>query len=165
MKALKPFSKLMEWGSYPNQTLLCVGMKKKQVAGILKRMAPNDTVFLKEFEKIEDPIENGANGAIFVKDGKTVLMMRPFVDEWSFWETMIHETAHLVHNVLGRSRGMMDEDEARAYQQQYLFKTMRRAIMIKYGIIKCANTGKATSRRSSRRGRATSRRRARTSSR
>lgn len=56
-----------------------------------------------------------------------LLLLRPFKDVWEYWECLIHELAHTVQK-LAEDKMMEDEDEARAYLQDFLFRSIRRRL-------------------------------------
>lgn len=129
----KKFCYVQGWGTYKNDTLVCIGMSKPEIILALKRLGDAHLVIpmANEFkEKFKDRSRN--NGWVFLHDGKTIMGLKPFEDTWTYWETLLHEVAHLVHNVLGKDRCMMDEDEARAYQQEFLFREIRRKLQNRY---------------------------------
>ena len=56
-----------------------------------------------------------------------LLLLRPFQDKWEYWECLIHELAHVVQR-LAVDKMMESEDEARAYLQEFLFRSIRRKL-------------------------------------
>ena len=56
-----------------------------------------------------------------------MLFLRPYKDVWEYWETLIHELAHVVQK-LASEKMMEGEDEARAYLHEFLFRSVRRKL-------------------------------------
>jgi hypothetical protein len=70
--------------------------------------------------------ELSTNGLVMTDAGRVgiVMVLRPYEETWSYWETLIHETHHVVYAVAHR-RGLVEEREAQAHLQAWLFRTIR----------------------------------------
>ena len=62
----------------------------------------------------------------------TVLILPSWENEWKYLDVLVHEITHMVHAILGKCLNMMDEDEARAYQTEFLFKEIRKKLYEHY---------------------------------
>lgn len=123
---------IQNWGTYSNQTFVVVGMKGKEILRAMKRaklVKEAITDFEKEHEELDKSwLVDGHNGMCWIKDGRSLLWVREWKDDWDHHETLIHEIFHLVHAVLQKGKNMANEDEACAYQQEYLYRQIRRNI-------------------------------------
>lgn len=122
---------LQDWGTYQNQTIVVVGMTQKQIVSLMRRRK-FDKVAIDAFEA-DDEIpkffceEN--KGGVWHHDGKTVMWLREWKDDWDHHETIVHECFHLVVEILGRQKNMgFSHEEALAYQQEYLWRNIRRKL-------------------------------------
>jgi hypothetical protein len=62
---------------------------------------------------------------VWKHDSRTLLWFLHWKNDWQHWDTLIHEVSHLVHDVF-KEKEMADEDEAIAYQTEFLFREIRR---------------------------------------
>jgi hypothetical protein len=122
------FCYLQGWGTYSSDTMVCVGMTPAQILARMKRGGTRPRI-VKAFAGVLDQFGNGL-GHCWVDPctGASVLSFPDWRNDWPHWDTLVHEVAHLVHAALGRHRAMADEDEARAYQTEYLFREIRREL-------------------------------------
>ncbi len=123
---------IQEWGTYSNQTIVSVGMDVEDMLKYLKRIKAKYEIvknLAANKEVIEKfLLEKCASCHIDRENGATILFFPEWKNDWEHWDTLIHEVTHLVHAVLGKMKNMMDEDEARAYQTEYLFREIRRKL-------------------------------------
>lgn len=116
------------WGTYPNQTIVSVGMTAREVIDWMKKQKKCNKKFLESYEASEEfnDISN-VKGLAWsdIDHGFSVLMLSDWKNDWNHFDTLLHECCHLVHHILGKSRAMMDEDEAKAYQTEHLFREIR----------------------------------------
>ncbi len=120
---------IQDHGTYSNETVCCFGGTKKDILAYLKRIKATKSAIQfvsKDFPE-KYPSENGF--IIYSDNGQTVLWMFPYKNCWKFWDILIHELSHLVDVVLSKQKCMSEETEARAYQIEFLFKTIRRKLM------------------------------------
>lgn len=120
---MKKFAFMQDWGTYSNQTLVVVGMNKKEIVKHLKKIkAPKDAIA--SFLVVE---ESHFHEAAFVWSnfGRTVLWLPSWQHTAKNEETLVHEVHHLIFDVMN-SKGMADEPEALAYQMEFLFKNIRK---------------------------------------
>ena len=61
------------------------------------------------------------------KIGVAFLLLRPYRNDWEYWDTLIHETAHIIQWESDKKL-FADEYEARAYFQENIFREIRRAL-------------------------------------
>lgn len=123
---------IQDWGTYQNETLVVVGKTAKETIRWCKKIKVNK----KFLEWLENNLEKHEvhskerNDPAFFMFGETnsVLFLEPYKDSWNYWETLIHETMHMVDYVLSALRLMEKETEARAYQQEYLFHSIRKKL-------------------------------------
>ncbi len=80
-----------------------------------------------EHKKMFNEAQEGAQGFVLnlPKSNVTVLWLKVYDIHWECMETLIHELHHAVYIVLGKNRSMADEMEALAYQQEFLFRSIR----------------------------------------
>ena len=128
MKKSIKFHYVQDWGTYSNQTLVCVAMSKKEIGKVLKRLNPKMS---DDFLSAQISDDGNSTGYVYHLKGKTVLFLQEPPSEWRHWETLVHETYHLVSLVFS-DKSMNDEEEASAYQQQFLFRAIRRRLQERY---------------------------------
>jgi hypothetical protein len=127
VKKPRKFVYFQDWGSYSNETLVVVGMTCKETLSYIKR---NDLQFSEGFpNKLENFFESekgaGCAGACVFDQGRSLLYFPRWYNCWDNWETLLHECYHLVYRICMKNKGMENEDEAIAYQLEYLFRNIR----------------------------------------
>ena len=111
---------IQDWGTYSNQTLVVVGLKDPEVIRLLRRLNRHSArAFVRQ-----NPDYDSA-GFVFHHNGRSLLWLPRWKNTGEDILTLIHETNHLIHYVLNKDKGMGNETEAQAYQQEYLFKNIR----------------------------------------
>jgi hypothetical protein len=63
-----------------------------------------------------------------MKDRSVILYLREWVRDWHSYETLLHEIVHAVQYIFEDCRGLWSENEAVAYQIEYLFRSIRRKL-------------------------------------
>lgn len=122
---------VQEWGTYPNQTLVCVGLTVDELIAAAKKYKSNKNFMdwiLKQKEMLADKMIGSKGFFAYSPHCQSILWIKEWEDNWENMETLIHETFHAVYDMLGVNKGMTTESEALAYQQEYLFKQIRRFI-------------------------------------
>jgi hypothetical protein len=115
---------IQDWGSYTNQTFVSVGMPIKDTIRAMSQRKLNPHV-IKNFSQCSSNVASGAMGFVWHNEGRTILWLPDWKNDWEHWYTLIHETHHLVQHVLVHTNRMDDETDALAYQQEYLFRHIR----------------------------------------
>jgi hypothetical protein len=109
---------MQDWGTFSNETLVCVNRDKAQILRYMKqtRIKP-ELITLFEAKPETD-------AAAFVwtpsRTGCTLLWLQGWTGDPEDLDTLVHETNHLVYDI-SRDKGFKDEAEIQAYQQAYLF--------------------------------------------
>lgn len=130
---VKKYWYIQEWGSYNNQTPVFVGYTTKEITSIIKRQKWNKEVVKKwcDDEDLEKFME-GKNGAVWSYEGWTLLYLPKWDGSWDDYETLMHECFHMVIGQLGVQKAFINgeriEEEAMAYQQEFLFRNIRRKL-------------------------------------
>lgn len=123
---------VQEWGAVPTATPIVIGLNHAQIMSRAKRMKFKKEYLEwleKEKDGITEEIKSGVLGFCIMHDNRTFMWMQSCNDDdWTYWETLLHETSHLCDYVL-RHRNMQNETEARAYTHEYLFRSIRRKVM------------------------------------
>ncbi|KKK86895.1 hypothetical protein LCGC14_2758670 [marine sediment metagenome] len=85
---------------------------------------------LRKKELFEEIMSGKMNGYKLRKDDTDhlFLILPPPKNNWEYWETLLHETAHLVQD-LAYMKMLGGETEAQAYLHEHLFRSIRRKIM------------------------------------
>jgi hypothetical protein len=126
-KKSKKFAYCQDWGTYSNETLVTVGMNCTEMLAYIKRnrfqFSETFPAKLKSF--FDDEKGKSCAGACIFDDGRSILYFPSWYNCWDNWETLLHECYHLVFRICMRNKGMGDEDEAIAYQLEYLFRNIR----------------------------------------
>lgn len=134
-KKKEPLAKqsfLQETAQWRKDIFVCSGMSAKEILTGIKRFKPKKWILDFVESKQKDWQELIDNGCAFVAmegtHGAFIVCLRPFSDNWEFWETLVHELAHLVDGMAERQH-FQNETEARAYLQEFLFREIRRKLM------------------------------------
>jgi hypothetical protein len=129
---IKPITFVQDCGTYSDQILVAIGVPYSQIIAYTKEIkAKKDAQewFLKD-ENLKKGYE--INKGIYAWDNvseASFLGMEKFKeDSWEMWECLMHEIHHAVHHILIQKKKMVDEVEAQAYLQEYLFRQIRRKI-------------------------------------
>lgn len=129
---MKKISFIQGWGTYTNQTFVCVGMTFQEVIRQNKRLHADKwfTDFITERKAtFEGELRAMPKGFLmYHESGASLLWLKTWKDDWEHYETLIHELHHAVHFMLGKLRLMNDEAEALAYQQEWMFRQLRRRL-------------------------------------
>ena len=129
-KKNKKFFFIQDWGTFSNETLVCVGMTHNEIVGVLRQIKAKIEIarsFIQDHDKFEN--FSGLDRVWYDRGlGATILSLKDWSNDWKHWDCLVHESTHLVHEILGHQKNMMDEDEARAYQIEYLFREIRRKL-------------------------------------
>lgn len=129
-KKLKSVIYIQHWGTYRDDTIVCINASFKMVLSFLKRVKNCRPEIIKDFEsRNESWDEHTKNNPAFMLVVKKVkssyLWLKEWDNSWQAGDNLIHETNHLIYDMLAESKGMGDEREAMAYQQEFLCKSIR----------------------------------------
>jgi hypothetical protein len=130
----KPKHFILNWGTYPQDTLVLIGTPHREWLKVAKIYSKKkDLLSWVEQEAMSEdisPIFKTSKGMfIYSPDHSySMLWLAEWDSEWVNYETLMHELHHAVHLMLGKKRGMADETEALAYQQEFLFRQARRKL-------------------------------------
>lgn len=126
---------LQDWGTYTTQTPVFVGYTPAEICATLKRQKDFNKEAVAEFcediDETEKVFKTVQGGIWFTKTGFSIMYLPKYEGSWSDIETLVHECFHLVINQLGKSKMLINhstqtvEEEALAYQQEYLWKNIR----------------------------------------
>ena len=119
---------LQNWGTYSNDTFVCVGMNKKEITEALKKLSASKDIIDRWENKGCDFHEIGSNASVWEEDGLTLLWFKKWTKTWNDLNVLVHEIYHLIYLVLHKRKGMADEQEGCAYQFEYLFNEMRKKL-------------------------------------
>ena len=130
---VKKIAYIQGWGSFSNETLVCVGMNRQEIGKFMKKnklksefisnFSSKTAAFDKHIGDDSDDLPR-----VFYDNGRTILSFGNWKNDWEHWDSLNHEICHLVHAILGHHKNMMDEDEGRAYQHEFLFREIRRKL-------------------------------------
>lgn len=124
------------WGTYSNQMVVVIGMNYDETVKALQRKhlrlkSEAIEAFRKEEKEIRARITEGCNGLFWSNEGRSLLWLREWTGDWQCYETLLHELYHGISAILHKNKGMIYEEEACAYQQEFLFREIRRKIQSK----------------------------------
>ena len=135
---------ILNWGTYEDSTFVAVGLPFDLLEKKYRKLAePENKEVLKENRaEIEPLIIQQNKGFFWCKDGDakrarvSILWLGDWKDDWEHYDILLHELFHAIIIVLGNHRGMLVareseifyEDEAMAYQLEYLFGQCRRKL-------------------------------------
>lgn len=124
---------IQDYGTYRNEILVMAGITDKQeVYKYLKknRVKPDISKWiLNDFNEWKEAIEKKQKGLFCWNEecSGTVLFLRSFEDTWDYWEVLMHEAHHIVHQ-MASAKMMLKEMDAQAYLFEYLFHSIRRKL-------------------------------------
>lgn len=109
-----------DWGTFSNETLVCVGASKQEILAYMKANRFKIEL-IEKFERKTGPKES-SEAFTWSPEGTgcTLLWIRYWNGDADDLDTLVHETNHLVYDI-ARDKGFRDEPEIQAYQQAYLF--------------------------------------------
>lgn len=127
-RSSKPLLFVQNHGTLSNETLVAIGATGDEMVAYLKRIKANKGMI--EWVRTWKDSKPSPTGWVRTESEKgwTVLWLRAYEDTWDYWEVMIHELSHLMDFVMNDQKSMQGETEARAYQAEYLFRSIRRKI-------------------------------------
>lgn len=111
---------MQDWGSYTNETLVIVGTDYDETIHLLHRLGARQFAGVKK-----EMFTAGHRGCVLHTEGATLLWFPEWKNNWEHIDVLVHEISHLIFFVMMQGKGMEDESEAMAYQQEYLFKKIR----------------------------------------
>ena len=138
----KKFAFFQDWGTYPTKTFVAVGMAHEEILDAMRTMGCKKS-YIKRYDASIGPDKDKAyepNGAFTWKargnSGLNLLWLSEWKNNMPWYANLVHETNHMIKRNLTDYRGMEDETEAQAYQQEYLFTriaaTCSKAIKLKH---------------------------------
>lgn len=118
---------VQEWGTFPSETLVCVGVSVPYIKTWLKKN--NCHVTFLDDSDAQKRIDQGVIGFSFVyTNGQSIMWLRDYSKKnLEDIETLMHEVHHLVY-FMAIQKGFENEYEAKAYQFTYLFRNIRRRL-------------------------------------
>jgi hypothetical protein len=137
-KICKPIWFVQSWEIFPNDTMVCVNMKRQEIIDLLHKNEKKSgwvKGVAAKFEKMV-PDDFQHNRGMFwhpMEGAQSILMLFDWDGSWENHETLMHELHHATLIMLGQKRGMIEELEAMAYAQVFLFREIRQKIAKRYG--------------------------------
>ena len=123
MKKVRVF--IQDCPPYNHTVLVCSGVtSSKQIEKVittkkvLKWVKENGQVFA-------DVLNNKKEALAINYDKFLILILKPYKNDWKFWDTLLHELNHIVF-CLSEMKMLQTEMEAQAYLHEYLFREIRR---------------------------------------
>ena len=131
----KKIAFIQPWGTYINDTLVCIGMNHQEVMAYMKKIHTRIEIakdWVRDTPMINDVMGNG-NALFWNSSGASVLWLKDWKDDWVHYDTIAHELIHALQAIMIKDKRMGGEDEAMAYQFEFLFREIRRKIWKKVG--------------------------------
>lgn len=123
---LKKIHFMQNWGSYSNQTFVCVDLTRAEIIlALTNKYKSGPTIAAKAVENVTDDMFATCAGFVTRNEGRTLLWLKEWQNNWDCHETLMHECLHLIQGVFMEGKGMQDEHEAQAYQLEFLFRSIR----------------------------------------
>ena len=126
MKKVRVF--IQDCPPYNHTVLVCSGVtSSKQIEKVittkkvLKWVKENGQVFA-------DVLNNKKEALAINHDKFLILILKPYKNDWQFWDTLLHELNHIVF-LLSEMKMLQTEMEAQAYLHEYLFREIRRKFL------------------------------------
>lgn len=131
-KKLKKGAFYQNWGTYTNETLVAVNMSHVEIVRWMKTHKAKPEIIAEWEEGKEDNekifLTDQHKGVTWTsKNGASLLWFKKWENTWDCFETLVHETRHLVDAVF-KDKRMLEEAEACAYQQEFFFRELRRKL-------------------------------------
>jgi len=125
----KPIIFIQNCGIYNNDIVVSSGADKKQIIAWLKKQKNVAKDAIKWIEKETEGLERYKinEGTVLYDSGRFLLLLKPYDDNWEYWEVLIHELHHIVFDI-AEIKSFEKETEAQAYLQAYLFNKIRRKL-------------------------------------
>jgi hypothetical protein len=146
---MKKCNFVQSWGSYSIETIVSVGTTHEEVVRYCKKMKFKKEM-IEHLEKSKEEIkklQKKSKGLFCILSPGNLIWINEYTDDWDFYQVLIHELFHAVFGEMGQERGMEKEEEAMAYQQEFLFKEIRRKLYKIYGIKKKRSNKRAYKKR------------------
>jgi hypothetical protein len=130
----KSYIYVQDWGTYNLDTLVCIGTTHEQTKNWIDKNAGKGfrEAFYKGVDSHKEILEGGASGFVWYEDGYTILWLNDWVNKWHYHDTLMHECLHLIQFGLIEARGFEGENEAQAYQLEYLVRNIRTNLNLHY---------------------------------
>ena len=117
---------IQDWGTYGEQTLICVGANKKEIVAHLKKTCPKSQ-FLYCISKFFE-IPKGCDGCFWThynpKYRGSILWLKKLEYTPESISVLSHEVCHAIRRLLIEERNMHNEVEAQCYQTEFLIKNI-----------------------------------------
>jgi len=135
---VKKFIYIQDGGTYSNEVLIGVSVTTEDIIRYVKRNGLNfsDGFLRKLRASFNNEACANASGRTIFDEGRSILWLPAWRQDWDHFETLMHECWHLVHRTLLVNKGMEMEDEAQAYQLEYWFHHIRENLEKRYGVPK-----------------------------
>jgi len=129
---------IQDWGTFSNETLVCVNVDKAQILRYMKQTRIKHEIIA----LFEAKSETDAQAFVWtpVRTGCTLLWLRTWTGDSEDLDILVHETNHLVFDI-SRDKGFKDEAEIQAYQQAYLFSEILEKLTKRRAKFKALNSG------------------------
>lgn len=125
----KPYIFSVECDMFENDFVVAVDATKEDVLKWLKEIEAKKE-WIEKVEHSDDAftlLAEGATACYWYDDRAKMILLKSYVDTWEYWETLMHECTHAMQ-WMGKTRRMQNEDEALAYFQEWLFRTIRKKL-------------------------------------
>ena len=108
-----------DWGTFSNETLVCVGVDKPEILRYMKLSGVKPDLIAAFTRKVDSPT---ASAFVWTPPmtGCTLLWLKRWTGNADDLDDLVHETNHLIYDI-ARDKGFQNEPEIQAYQQGYLF--------------------------------------------
>jgi hypothetical protein len=120
MKKSIKLMRFIDWGFMRYDTLLIVGKSKAEAFRWLRKRNKNWTTLVESTD-----MEKGQAVANHY-GGYTVIYIKDFLNSWTDWDMLLHETSHIIDYIV--SPVYPDNTELKAYAHENLFRLCRREI-------------------------------------
>ena len=113
---------------YSHNVLVCSGVtSSKQIEKVIS--TKKVLKWVKENGQVFADVLNNKKEALAINHDKfLILILKPYKNDWKFWDTLVHELNHIVF-WLSEMKMLQTEMEAQAYLCEYLFREIRRKFL------------------------------------
>lgn len=134
---MRPFIFIQSVEIFKRDIVVCVGATKEQTMAYLKKIKGIKKDVIKSFEGVEkelfdEVINNSALGIAVEEDNMLLLILKPYQNCWEYWDTLLHETNHIVRFLQTKITLDRLDYETEAYLHEFLFREIREKLIQKH---------------------------------
>jgi len=125
----RKYTYVQKWGSYDLGTIVSVGTTIEEIIDYAEKSGTTKKN-IKYLKKYKEELRKVMKYAGFFQNlpNGNLIWLKTYRHNPYFYQKLVHELFHAVYSCLGKERRMMEEDEAMAYQQEFLFSEISKKL-------------------------------------